>query len=78
MPYNPSVLRPAIPDEIATALSFELRYLGRKLVNHADEMMAPITAGRLVQHLNASSFVLMKTSAGTVPNTSGMPLARQG
>jgi hypothetical protein len=41
-------LRPATPDEIADALSFALRYQGRKRVNHADDMMARITADRLV------------------------------
>ena len=40
-------LRPATPDEIADALSFALRYQGRKRVHHADDMMARITAERL-------------------------------
>jgi hypothetical protein len=43
-------LRPATPDEIATALSFALRYRGRKRVFDADDAMARITANRLVQH----------------------------
>jgi hypothetical protein len=50
MPDTPS-LRPATSDEIADALSFALRYQGRKRVHHADDMMSRITAGRLVQHL---------------------------
>jgi hypothetical protein len=41
MPETPN-LRPASPDEIAEALSFALRYEGRKRVNHADTMMARI------------------------------------
>jgi len=49
MPDAPRV-RPAPPDEIADALSFALRYQGRKRVHHADDMMARITADRLVQH----------------------------
>jgi hypothetical protein len=48
--YRPAMpdthLRPATPDEIADALSFALRYQGRKRVNHADDMMARITAKR--------------------------------
>jgi hypothetical protein len=51
-------LRPATPDEIADALSFALRYQGRKRVNHADDVMARITADRLVQHLTSCGFVL--------------------
>jgi hypothetical protein len=59
MPDTPH-LRPATPDEIADALSFALRYQGRKRVHHADDMMAQITAERLIQHLTASGFVVMK------------------
>jgi hypothetical protein len=66
MPDAPN-LRPATPDEIA--LSFALRYQGRKRVNHADDMMARITADRLVKHLTASGFVLMKRPAATAPTT---------
>ena len=47
MPDAPH-LHPATPDEIADALSFALRYQGRKRVNHADDMMARITPERLV------------------------------
>jgi hypothetical protein len=53
-------LRPATPAEIAQALSFALRYDGRKHVHHADDAMARITADRLVRHLERSGFVLMK------------------
>ena len=45
---DPSPLRPASADEIATALSFALRYQGRKRVFDADDAMARITAERLV------------------------------
>jgi hypothetical protein len=72
MPDAPH-LRPATPDEIADALPFALRYQGRKRVHHADDMMARITADRLVRHLKASGFVLMKGPAGATPTTSGMP-----
>ena len=45
--YHPGMpdtrsLRPATADEIAEALSFALRYQGRKRVNHADDAMARI------------------------------------
>jgi len=44
-------LHAANVDEVAEALSFALRYDGRRRVHHADEAMAQITADRLVQHL---------------------------
>ena len=73
MPDTP--LRPATPDEIAITLSFALRYEGRRRVRHADDMMARITAERLVQHLEASGFVVMKRPPAAAPNTSSMPPA---
>jgi hypothetical protein len=70
-------LRPATPEEIATALSFALRYRGRKRVFDADEAMARITAARLVQHLEASGFVVMKRPPPPDPTTAGhLPLRR--
>ena len=72
-----SHLRPATAAEIADALSFALRYQGRKRVNHADDMMARITADRLVQHLTESGFVLMKGTAAAAPSTSAMPSAER-
>ena len=62
-------LRPATEAEIAESLSFALRYDGRKRVNHADEMMARITAERLVRHLRESGFVLMKLPGGEALTT---------
>jgi hypothetical protein len=80
--YRPAMadqphLRPATPDEIADALSFALRYHGRKRVNHADDMMARITADRLVQHLTASGFVLMKGDPAIAPSTANVPPIRK-
>ena len=72
MPDAPH-LRPATPDEIADTLSFALRYQGRKRVHHADDAMARITAERLVQHLEASGFVLMKGPPRGAPTTARMP-----
>ncbi len=64
-------LRPATPDEIATALSFALRYQGRKRVHDADDVMARVTAERLVRHLEASGFVLMKRPPIAAPSVGG-------
>ena len=72
MPDAPN-LRPASPDEIAQALSFALRYDGRKRVHQADDAMARITADRLVRHLERSGFVLMKRPPGAASTTSIMP-----
>jgi hypothetical protein len=81
MPYRRALpdaphLRPATPDEIGDALSFALRYQGRKRVNHADDMMARITADRLVQHLTASGFALMRGEPTAAPSISHMPPAK--
>jgi hypothetical protein len=72
MPDTPH-LRPATADEIADTLSFALRYQGRKRVHHADDMMARITAERLIQHLTASGFVVMKGPPRAAPTTGAMP-----
>ena len=42
-------------------------------MSHADEMMARITAARLVQHLGVSGFVVMKGAPAAPPTTSKMP-----
>ena len=63
-------LRPATAREIEESLSFALRYAGRRRVHHADEMMARITAERLVQHLEQSGYVLMRRPDATAPSTS--------
>jgi hypothetical protein len=63
-------LRPATADEIADTLSFALRYDGRKRVHHADDVMARITADRLVAHLERSGFVVMKRPDAAAPSTS--------
>jgi len=60
-------LRPATPDEIQDALAFALRFQGRKRVHHADNMMAQITAERLVEHLERSGFVVMKKPPAPMP-----------
>ncbi len=53
-----------LPADLAAALAFALRYQGRKRVHKADEIMAEIVAGRLVDHLERAGFVVMKRPAG--------------
>jgi hypothetical protein len=57
-------LREASAEEVMESLSFALRYEGRRRVSHADEMMARITADRLLRHLAESGFVLMRKRGG--------------
>jgi hypothetical protein len=63
MTDTPSSLRSVSADEIATALSFALRYDGRKRVHDAADAVARITAERLVRYLQQSGFVIMKAPA---------------
>jgi hypothetical protein len=53
MPDTPN-LRSATRDELTQSLSFALRFDGRKRVHDADELIARITAERLVEHLERS------------------------
>jgi hypothetical protein len=59
MPDEP-LLQPATAEDIVDALSFALRFEGRRRVYHADDSMARITADRLVRYLEKSGFVVMK------------------
>jgi hypothetical protein len=63
-------LRPATTGELQESLSFALRYERRKRVHHADDVMARITAERLVRHLERSGYVLMKRPDAAAPSTS--------
>jgi len=60
MPKPETPLRPATSEELEQALSFALRFKGRKRVHNADQMMAEITAGHLAEHLRVAGFVVMK------------------
>ena len=64
-------LLPATTAELQETLSFALRFEGRKRVHHADDVMANITAERLIRHLERSGFVLMKKPNPVAPTTSG-------
>jgi hypothetical protein len=50
-----------------------LRYNGRKRVHDAADVMARITAERLVRHLQQSGFVIMKSPAAAAPTTNMPP-----
>jgi hypothetical protein len=53
-------LQPATSEDIVDALSFALRFEGRRRVRHAEDSTARITADRLVRYLKKSDFVAMK------------------
>ena len=57
---DPAPLRPADPAELSDALSFGLRYDGKRRLRGADEMAARITAEHLLRHLERSGFVILK------------------
>ena len=65
-------LRPAYPEDLASALAFALRFHGRRRTHDADEIMAEIVAKRLVEHLERAGFVVMKRS----PAAGGAALGR--
>jgi len=58
MPDTPN-LCPATRDELMQSLSFALRFNGRKRTHDADELMARVTAERLVEYLERSGYVGM-------------------
>ncbi len=66
-------LSPATIEELRESLAFALRFEGRKRVHHADEMMARITAERLIQHLERSGYVVMRRPAAAAPSTKNFP-----
>jgi hypothetical protein len=70
---NAPPLRPADPADVADALAYALRYDGNRRVHHADEVMARITAERLIRHLAQAGFVLMRQEPGAAPTTANMP-----
>ncbi|MGH7249101.1 MAG: hypothetical protein ACREH9_13450 [Pseudomonadota bacterium] len=66
-------LSPATIEELRESLAFALRVEGRKRVHHADEVMARITAERLIQHLERSGYVVMRRPAAAAPSTRNFP-----
>lgn len=63
-------LRPATREEVADALSFALRFDGRRPFTQSISAMAHITAAHLVEHLERCGFVLMKHPDASAPSVS--------
>jgi hypothetical protein len=59
-------------------LSFALHYQRRKRVLDAGDVMARITAERLVRHLEASGFGVMKRAPAAAPAVGKEPAASSG
>jgi hypothetical protein len=53
-------LAAAAPDDLVNALSFALRFEGRKSEHDADRLNADIGAKRLVRHLDKAGYVVMR------------------
>jgi hypothetical protein len=70
-----SDLRPATSQEIAEALSFALRFNGRRPFPQSNSLMAEITAAHLVEHLQRCGFLLMKGPDTVAPSASHHPEA---
>lgn len=70
-----SGLRPATPQEIAEALSFGLRFNGRRPFPQANSLMAEITAAHLVEHLQRCGFLVLKAPDAVAPSASHHPKA---
>ncbi len=63
-------LRRASDEEVVDALSFGLRFDGRKPFAPASSLMARITAEHLVKHLARCGIELVKRPDATAPSTS--------
>jgi hypothetical protein len=63
MPDAEEKRSPADPADLADAIAFALRYSGRRRVHKADDYIAKIAAERIVRHLEAARFVVMRRSA---------------
>jgi hypothetical protein len=60
MPDDANKLTPADPRDLAEAVTFALRFEGRKRKHDAAEYMAAIAAERVVRHLERAGFVVMR------------------
>jgi hypothetical protein len=58
-------LQAADPSDVIDELSYALRYDGRSRVRHADTVMARIVADRLVRHLAACGYVVVRVRNGS-------------
>ena len=71
-------LRPATPEEIAEALSFALRFKGRRPFPQSHNLMADITAAHLVEHLQRCGFRILKGPNAVAPSASHHPSPAAG
>ena len=53
-------LLPATEAEVLQSIGFALQHKGKRAFKNADGFMAEIAAAHLLEHLQASGFVLMK------------------
>ena len=63
MEIEPVQLTKATPAEVGQALACALRFRAGKRARSGDELMAQITAARLIEHLGQSGFVTMRKPA---------------
>lgn len=70
--------KPVTSEELAEALSFALRFNGRRPFPQSHALMARVTAEHLVQHLLRCGFEITRRPPATAPSTSGHghPLAK--
>jgi hypothetical protein len=61
---------PATDEEVAQALSFALRFNGRRPFAPANSLMAEITAAHLVEHLRRCGFQVTKGPDAVAPDAS--------
>jgi hypothetical protein len=54
MPDSVDHMKPADPDAVRNALSYALRYEGRRRAHHTDRTMARMTAAQPLEHLTAA------------------------
>jgi hypothetical protein len=66
---------PPRPKEVAEALSFALRFKGRRPFPQANSLMAEITAAHLAEHLQRCGFLVLKGPDAVAPSASHHPKA---
>ncbi len=63
-------LRPALREDVEQALSFALRFDGKKPMKHAEPLMAKIVAEHIANHLEKSGFVISRRPPRAAPTAS--------
>jgi hypothetical protein len=70
MPNDATDLTPASRDDLELAIAFALRSRRRKRFRAADDIMATITAERIIEHLEEAGFVVMRKPTPLPDSTS--------